>query len=307
MPVARTLGELQHLLACPACGGFLEIGDSIECTGCGQRFPIADGAIPQLFFPQDKAAANVRDVTGEAKSFYKEHPFPNYDGIDSRESLQKKVSAGIFARSMNEQLPRGVIILEAGCRTGQLSNFLGMSAGRRVIGADLCLDSLRAATKFQEAYEIANAGFLQMNLFRPAFRPESFDVIISNGVLHHTNDPLGAFLRLVPLLKPGGVFAVGLYNRLGRLATDFRHWLFPVAGEHERPHQSTHGYSEIIEEWFEANGFEFLTSIPKIGAETFRSNEKLFIPHNRGNRFNRLLTEVDMLVRGGVDGALFII
>jgi SAM-dependent methyltransferase len=327
----QLLIDLWDILACPACGGRLEADARIECSDCGRIFAV-DSEIPLLFHPQQPGSSDA-DVTDIVKSFYEENPFPNYDDMDSRESLEQKASAGIFGKLLNDQLPRGITVLEAGCGTGQLSNFLGMAWGRRVIGTDLCLNSLRLAAGFRDRFEIANAGFLQMNLFRPAFRPESFDVIISNGVLHHTSDPLGGFQSLAKLLKPGGVFAVGLYNRIGRLTTDLRRWLFEITGDrltfldghmrnrtynqrrktawfmdqYKHPHESKHGYSEVIEDWLDANGFEFVSSIPKIGPAPFDPREKLFEPHDRGTHITRFLTEADMLVRGGVDGALFII
>ena len=48
-----------------------------------------------------------------------------------------------------------------------------------------------------------------MNLFKTPFREESFDVVISNGVLHHTGDARGGFDALLHKLKPGGHIIVG--------------------------------------------------------------------------------------------------
>jgi hypothetical protein len=76
--------------------------------------------------------------------------------------------------------------------------------------------------------------------------------------------------------------------------------------QYKHPHESKHGYSEVIHDWFEKNDFEFLTSIPTIGPKRFSTDEKLFVPHCSGNSLTRWLTEVDILLRGGVDGALFI-
>ena len=42
-----------------------------------------------------------------------------------------------------------------------------------------------------------------MNLNKTFFKPENFDFIISNGVLHHTLIET-SFKNLLPLLKPGG-------------------------------------------------------------------------------------------------------
>ncbi len=88
------------------------------------------------------------DVTDTVKAFYEETPFPNYDDLDSRESLQQKARIGVFARLLDEQLPPEVIVLEVGCGTGQLTNFLAINWRRRVIGADLCMNSLGSGQGF---------------------------------------------------------------------------------------------------------------------------------------------------------------
>src|SRR6185295_14011913 len=80
--------EHLHILACPGCGSELAIrADALGCTGCEKTFAIQDG-IPLLFHPHDPG--DKRDVTDIVKAFYEETPFPNYDDLDTRESLQKK-------------------------------------------------------------------------------------------------------------------------------------------------------------------------------------------------------------------------
>ena len=48
---------------------------------------------------------------------------------------------------MNEQIPFNVNVLEVGCGTGQLTNYLGL-ASRNVFGTDMCLNSLKLAEVF---------------------------------------------------------------------------------------------------------------------------------------------------------------
>ena len=61
-------------------------------------------------WPQGKS-----DVTDLVKSFYEETPFPNYDDLDGRDSLLTKAKRGVFARLLDEQIPRPAKVLEAGC------------------------------------------------------------------------------------------------------------------------------------------------------------------------------------------------
>src|SRR5262249_13920996 len=68
---------------------------------------------------------------------------------------------------------------------------------------------------------------LQADLFHLPFQENTFDVIYSIGVLHHTPNCEQAFRQLPRLLKPGGKIAVWLYDRQivwGRMAQFY--WRF---------------------------------------------------------------------------------
>jgi SAM-dependent methyltransferase len=326
------ISRYTEVLACPVCRAALSFNaEQVTCSGCGKVFPIdSQSGVPMLFAPHDPSQQKG-DVTDIVKSFYEENPFPNYDDIDSEETLMEKAKKGVFARLLDEQIPQGAFVLEVGCGTGQLTNFLGMHYNRRVFGSDMCLHSLRLAQGFRDRCGIKNAGFAQMNLFRPAFKDQAFDLVISNGVLHHTADPLGAFQSISKLVKPGGFIIIGLYNKIGRLTTDFKRFLFRVSADklsfldahmrnksynadrkrawffdqYKHPHESKHTYSEVID-WFEGNGFEYMFSIPKIQTGAFTDEEKLFVKHDKGNKMSRFMTEMEMLMTGGQDGALYI-
>jgi uncharacterized protein YbaR (Trm112 family) len=118
--------DYAQLLECPITRQPLVPGDDEFVSLDRQRsYPVARG-IPNLFAPLEPAAAES-DVTELVKAFYEETPFPNYDNLDSRESLAAKAKRGRFAAMLDEQLPPGAVVLEAGCGTGQLTNFPGMA------------------------------------------------------------------------------------------------------------------------------------------------------------------------------------
>jgi SAM-dependent methyltransferase len=333
-PSIPTLHSAFHdcagILQCPITGEPLVAVEDGWRTATGQRqYPVNHG-IPQLFAPVDPTMSD-RDVTEMVKAFYEETPFPNYDDIESRESLVIKARNGRFAAALDEQLPEGAIVLEAGCGTGQLTNFLGLSWKRRVLGGDICLNSLRLANGFRERYRIANAGFLQMNLFRPPFRDGSIDVLICNGVLHHTGDPRKGFETLLRKVKPGGYILIGLYNSYGRLPTLWRRLAFERFGsalyfldgrltsarmnegrwqawfrdQYRHPHETRHSIDEVLG-WFDAAGITFLSSIPAADGSPFTNETRLFTPHPRATTVGRWSTQMQMLLTGGRDGGLFI-
>ena len=136
--------------------------------------------------------------------------------MDSEWSLREKAEQGIFVRLLDEQIAHGANVLEVGCGTGQLTNFLGLRWGRSVFGADICLNSLKLGQEFKQDNQVDNAAFVQMNLFKPVFKPESFDLVICNGVLHHTSDPLLGFESISRLVKKGGHIIVGLHRPVDR-------------------------------------------------------------------------------------------
>jgi len=316
------------LWCCPTGdGGSLEVVDGgVVCRSCRRRFAVEDG-IPQLFWPHD-APADAGDVTDVVKAFYEETPFPNYDDHDSLRTLIEKSRRGKYARALDEALPYNATVLEAGCGTGQLTNFLGIGC-RRVVGTDMCLNSLRLAERFRRQHGLARVRFAQMNLFRPCLKPEQFDVVLCNGVLHHTADPYGGFRTLVPLVRPGGHIVIGLYNRYGRVLTRLRRgafqltggraqWLDPYlrgtrlsaskrrawfADQYQHPHESVHTMDEVLE-WFASAGLEFVRGVPAPAGTD--EGGGLFDPSSAGSRLDRLAVQMKEIVRGSREGGFFV-
>ena len=85
----------------------------------------------------------------------RETPFPNYNDHDSIYSLIDKSRKGIYGRTLDRSIPYNTDVLEVGCGTGQLTNFLGSSC-RRVVGTDMCLNSLRLGEEFRRNHGIGS-------------------------------------------------------------------------------------------------------------------------------------------------------
>jgi carbamoyltransferase len=295
----------------------------------GTTYPVEEG-IPRLFVPTNSDELAGRDVTDIVKQFYEETPFPNYEDIDTARALLEKARAGVFARLLNDQIPYDARVVEIGCGTGQLTNFLSI-AHRSVIGIDICLNSLRLGQRFADNNGLTRATFAQMNLFRPALKSDFFDVVISNGVLHHTADCRMAFQGIGRLVRPGGYLVVGLYNAYSRSLHYARRSLYRWTGvtgraldphfkdtgsvgrkkawfqdQYCHPHETAHTMDEVLD-WMRDDGFEFVNSIPKT-APGLRVTERehLFTPQEPGTAFDRVLSQLTSLPNGYREGGFFV-
>jgi SAM-dependent methyltransferase len=322
----------RHLsvLACPKCGADLGLEDEgLRCTACKDFYGVTNN-IPMLFCPNEWEVSRD-DVTMTVKSFYEETPFPNYDDFDNVGWLVEKARKGVFAKLLDDQIPFGARILECGCGTGQMSNFLSV-ANRTVFGSDMSLHSLSLGQQFKEKNDLRTVQFIQMNLFRPCFKPGTFDLVFCNGVLHHTSDPFLGFRSITRLVRSKGYVMIGLYHKYGRTVTNIRRQIFRMTGDrfvfldpnlrrrqtsapkkrawfmdqYKHPHESTHTIREVIA-WLDQVGLRFVKSIPKTNGLAFSPSERLFAPEPPGSTAQQALAELAMVLSGSQEGGFFIV
>jgi SAM-dependent methyltransferase len=106
---------------------------------------------------------------------------------------------------------RNRLILDVGCGMGRFAEVTSRWGGS-VVAVDLSLAVESAQANLADR---PNAVAVQADCFALPFPVETFDVIYSIGVLHHTPDCAAAFRSLVPLLKPGGTIAIWVYGYMG--------------------------------------------------------------------------------------------
>ncbi len=102
----------------------------------------------------------------------------------------------------------GRLVLDAGCGNGRYTYWAAQYGGR-VIGVDLT-QAVDAA--FQNTREIESVAIVQGDLFQLPFRPETFDLAFSIGVLMHTGDARRAFLSISGHVRRGGSVTAHVYG-----------------------------------------------------------------------------------------------
>jgi len=105
------------------------------------------------------------------------------------------------------------LILDAGSGLGrEVINFAKAASGSLVVGIEFSDCAVNASKNISG---IPNAFMLQGDILAMPFKDESFDLVFSEGVLHHTPNPHEAFRRCCKVLKAGGEIAFYVYKKKG--------------------------------------------------------------------------------------------
>jgi SAM-dependent methyltransferase len=159
-------------------------------------------------------------ASGVVGSFYEEHPYPRWVGLDLsplanglRGYLSTAVGAGAAVAIPAE--PNRVLVL--GCGTGREA--LGWAAAlpqSHVEAVDLSGASLRHAMDMSHKLGLKNVDWHQEDLLRLPHHFADYDLVIASGVLHHLPDPEEGLLAVTRLARPGGLIKLALYSELAR-------------------------------------------------------------------------------------------
>jgi 2-polyprenyl-3-methyl-5-hydroxy-6-metoxy-1,4-benzoquinol methylase len=195
---------LTEVFACPRCRATApEVGDEVvACASCGQRYPVVRGIARFL----EGLPEGLRQIQ---RVFDFEHR--RYDDSWYTRFEPRLVELFLEDSELSAEFFRGKRALDAGCGSGRWTYALA-HLGADVAAFDLTDGGLEAAHG-----ELATNGsgplLCQANIFRPPFRPASFDFVMSWGVMHHTPDTKRAFDSIAPLVMPGGMLYVMVYER----------------------------------------------------------------------------------------------
>ena len=311
----------RELLACPACGGGLR-GDW-TCKACDAVYA-EEGGVARLRLTGDRRTEAVR-------AFYEVAPFPGYPPRDSLAWLRARAERSRFARMLDQAIPGDARICEVGCGTGQMSLYLAR-ADRVVVGADLTLASLKLAAAAAGRFGVTSARFVESDLNHPGLAAGAFDVVVSLGVLHHTPDPSAAFAKIVPLVRPGGMVVVGLYNAVARIPLRLRRLVARATGyrvipfdpilrdrateperreawlrdQYRHPEEHRHTVGEVLR-WFDRTDVDYIRAFPSaLMHEDEEEADHLFAPQPDRWAPERWAAQVGWIGSLGHEGGLFV-
>lgn len=234
---------------------------------------------------EDKQRAREQWSRDPAGAIYgREHEFGSREFFDAVEWHRYTEYAPWMPEVMGFNKFKGARLLEVGCGMGtDLLQFA--RGGAKVTGIDLTPRSIAISRRHFDVYG-QRGDFAISDCEKLPFASESFDVVYSNGVLHHTPDTAGAVGELHRVLRRGGQARVMLYHR-GSVAfwgqIVLRHGL--LGGELLRSHSP----QQIMSRYVEVNQGG---GCPLVKVYSRREARRLF------SMFRDVSVEVEQLTRG---------
>jgi arsenite methyltransferase len=190
--------------------GSSEVEDGTLIADSGASYPIRQG-IPRFVLTEDEGQLQTRDSFAFKWTRQESYDFESSKPI-YRDWLVRRYGFANDAE-MRAFFAQHPLSLDAGCGSA-FGASLWMTpdwqekTGAQWLGADIS-EAIDVARKRVGA--CPGTRFVQADLMQLPFAPATFDLVWSEGVMHHTPSTRTALHRLARLLKPGGHFLFYVY------------------------------------------------------------------------------------------------
>ena len=135
------------------------------------------------------------------------------------ESNRYKVSPEIFSFAQFTRF-RDKKVLEIGVGAG--TDFLQwVRAGASAYGIDLTEEAIEHVKHRLSLYNLKASGYAVADSENLPFEEDTFDLVYTWGVIHHSPNTLKALDEIIRVLKPGGSAKIMIYNRHSLLSYFF--------------------------------------------------------------------------------------
>ena len=139
-------------------------------------------------------------------TFYDEHPF---DWVESYPGDERRRVISPLLLQVIDALPADAFVLDVGCGAGRVLSYLAYR-GVRCMGLDRSAQAINIVSRRHGL-----RGVVADNRRLP-LTGNIADLVISDGVVHHTGDPAKAFAENCRIVKPGGLLYLAVYRPGGR-------------------------------------------------------------------------------------------
>lgn len=145
------------------------------------------------------------DLQSRTRHHYDDRPLDFLSAEDEGDIANQQPSA--FKRFVETYVKAGLRIADIGCGPGRATLYL-TRLGVSVTALDLSMTSLKLARA-----RAPEASFVCASNLALPLADASFDVVVSDGVIHHTPDARASFRENARLVNAGGWLYLGVYRR----------------------------------------------------------------------------------------------
>ena len=140
-------------LICPSTNSDLLLHNNFLFSNKGNNKYVIENQIVRL-------RKNKEDIiTEEVRKFYMNDPFPNYNSYDDIDNFIDEKKNNSYLQSLLDIIKPNYDVLEFGCGTGQLGNYLSAVSYANIICADLSFNSLKMANDFKEKNNLSSSNY----------------------------------------------------------------------------------------------------------------------------------------------------
>ena len=218
---------LDHLatdmLRCPACGhdGLTLQQDALECPACSNRFPAEPGINFATLVPpslrENDAKLDIQKWWGDLYQQLYSETDANLTTkkllrlVDDFEDLmEKRGHLAVVEMPLSDLKEKRVLEIGPG---GGGHSCLFKKYGAVVTVADITPERALSATKKLALMDGSESAGFNADGEKLPFQDDYFDIVYSNGVLHHAEDTDRCIAEVHRVLKPGGRAIIMLYSR----------------------------------------------------------------------------------------------
>jgi SAM-dependent methyltransferase len=183
---------------------------AVEQSGIGESL----ASDPERF--EDTPDRHIEEITGEHYGrLFDAFSLASYWDEPVKLLSDRLGRNGIPTTELSEKT-----VLDAGCGGGRYTAAWALLGARSAIGCDVSETGLSDAKRRVQEKGFRGVNFEQGNVLALPFASNRFDIVFSNGVLHHTIDWERGVEELVRVLKPGGLGWLYLIENPGGLFWD---------------------------------------------------------------------------------------